>query len=95
MTEGSWQVCTEGALSKALWLCGVTPNEGWVAATSNALLCQPLGTLTQVRKPQGDELWALLAPSQSLLRCAEVPAGTQRPLALQHTQLRPIKEHPE
>lgn len=46
----------EGARSKVLWLCGVITNEGWVAATRNALLCKPLGTLNQVRKPQGDQL---------------------------------------
>lgn len=89
------QVCPEGALSKLLWLCGVIPDEGWVAATSNALLCKPLGTLAQGRKPQEGRLWALLIPSQPLLRRAEVPAGTQGPMALQHTRLRPIREHPE
>lgn len=88
-------LCPEGGPRKVLWLCWVIPNEGWVAVTSNALLWKPLGTLSQVGKPQEGQLWALLAPSQSLLRCAEFPAGTQEPLALQHTELRPNREHPE
>lgn len=47
----------EGVLRKALWLRGVIPNEGWVAATSNALFCKPLGTLTQVKNSQEGQLW--------------------------------------
>ena len=96
--------CPEDALRKALWLHRAIPNEGWVAATSRALLGKPPGTLTHLRKSQEGQLWdsqaipqALPAPSHALLRRAEVPAGTRWPLtrgALWHRRLRPIREHP-
>lgn len=94
--------CPKDPLGKALRLHGAMRNEGWVAATSRALLGKSPGMPTHRRKSPKGQLWdskailqALLAPSHALLRRTEVPAGTRWPLArgvLRHKRLRPIRE---